>query len=171
METIVRSSPSSSWSKKKMDFMSHYMDEKEVQEILKDFENTVKRGHWIWYTFPQLYGSWGRDVTPSENTLNFSLTYDEIFMFLKDGELLPIYSNFIISFTNKMIEKVDSSSDYLHVVHNYFGDLDFLKFKDHIVPFLATLIYITKRDHEKDRTFGDLYKVLAYNVIYLNALE
>lgn len=93
--------------------------EQEQKKIMKDLGNDIKKDHWMWWTFPQPKGIWGKNIV-SKNTIYYSLdSKEELIRFL----------NIFSSFYKKIIKKLLLKNN----ISLYFGYVDTLKLKSHLI--------------------------------------
>jgi uncharacterized protein (DUF1810 family) len=105
----------------------------EQNKIINDLKNPQKIKHWIWWGFPQEYGSWG-NINVSEITKIYSMTNEECLLYIL------YYRDFYI----KLLKLIITKKDLLY----YFGNIDYKKFKSHIKFFKKNVHYYLNNDTE-----------------------
>jgi uncharacterized protein (DUF1810 family) len=96
------------------------LDKNEQNKIIQDLKNPKKMEHWMWWGFPQKYDSWGK-IKVSETTKQYALMTHQGILFL-------IYFH---KFYFRILKKISTKKNLLE----YFGNVDFIKFKSHLSFF------------------------------------
>jgi uncharacterized protein (DUF1810 family) len=107
------------------------LTELERTEILTDSKNATKQGHWIWWGLPQPKPT---DSTHpySQNTLEYGMPdVTEAVLFLQDDILVDFYQ--------QLLHNLSLKSNLLQ----YFGQVDYGKFKRHLDLFRKALGQLT----------------------------
>lgn len=98
-------------------------------DILHDLEtNTEKKGHWMWWAFPQKKKSWG-ECQVSSRTRYYAMSCRDAIRFLTIPSLYIYYCKAI-----HILKKKD--------LQEYFGPVDYKKFQSHVDLFHKASIWL-----------------------------
>jgi uncharacterized protein (DUF1810 family) len=105
----------------------------DAKMILRDLLNDEKEEHWIWWGLPVSIDTLSPLCSPT--TLEFAITPEECIMFLSHSLLSRYYRDALTLLEGKSKGKVKGSL----ALKKYFSDIDFRKFKTHVVTFLDAI--------------------------------
>jgi uncharacterized protein (DUF1810 family) len=91
------------------------------RQILSDIQtNDMKQGHWMWWVFPQPYGSWNQ-IKVSSTTEMYAFQPGEALLFIQH------FYRFYIQCLTSLLTK--------RHIHSFFSKVDQIKLMSHLKGF------------------------------------
>lgn len=144
-------------------------------KILNEIKNNRhKVNHWMYWVFPQKYGVWGSHNV-SDLTIEYSIKNDEeVIFFLSNRKIRTFYCKAIGYLLSKMNNKFVVNK-IMGVLHSFFGPIDLVKFKSHLLLFQPICELLSKDYTELKRTndiinmFINAYKISSHALVHIKS--
>lgn len=128
--------------------------------ILNDILSGQKKECWMWYGFPQQIPPQVMNVA-TDKSIYFNMNENEAVLFLKDERLFKYYKC-ALGYLYSVLLDISTYESFERSLIYFFGYIDFLKFRCHIVLFNKALKSLLTKT--KYRTFyNDIFKKFLYD--------